>query len=89
MSDPPSRSTPGQAAAKYQTQREGLLLLAGIVGLMWLVEVVDTLDSYGLDSDGIWPRSFGHLWAIFTAPFLHANFHRTCSTTRSRSCSWA
>ncbi|HWE34011.1 MAG TPA: rhomboid family intramembrane serine protease [Solirubrobacteraceae bacterium] len=55
-------------------QREGLLLLLGIVALMWLVEVINWIDNYGLDSDGIVPRSFGHLWAIFTSPFIHANF---------------
>jgi membrane associated rhomboid family serine protease len=59
---------------KGQTQKEGLLLLLGIVALMWLVEVINAIDSYGLDSDGIVPRSFSHLWAIFTSPFIHANF---------------
>jgi membrane associated rhomboid family serine protease len=57
-----------------QKQREGLKLLIGIVALMWLVEVVNWLDGYRLDSDGIWPRNFGRLWAIFTSPFIHANF---------------
>ncbi len=56
---------------------EGLMLLGGIVALMWLVEVVDWIDGYGLDTDGIVPANFSHLWAIFTSPFIHANFHRT------------
>jgi membrane associated rhomboid family serine protease len=55
-------------------QREGLLLLVGIVALMWLVEVVNWIDGYRLDNDGIVPRNFGHLWGIFTSPFIHANF---------------
>lgn len=55
-------------------QREGLLLLLGIIALMWVVEVINWIDNYGLDSDGIVPRSFSHLWAIFTSPFIHANF---------------
>ena len=28
----------------------------------------------GLDSAGIRPRNIDHLWAIFTAPFLHVSF---------------
>jgi membrane associated rhomboid family serine protease len=81
MSDQvPAPPRPGRPA-KYRTQREGLLLLAGIVGLMWLLEVVNTLDSNRLDSDGIWARSLGHLWGIFTAPFLHVSFQHLISNT--------
>jgi len=54
--------------------RVGLALLAGVVALMWLVEVINTLDSNRLDSDGIYPRNVDHLWGIFTAPFLHVSF---------------
>lgn len=57
-----------------QTQREGLVLLLGIVALMWVVEAINAIDSYHLDSDGIYARNFGRLWGIFTAPFIHANF---------------
>jgi membrane associated rhomboid family serine protease len=68
-----------QAARKFnsekrRTQIEGIQLLIGIVGLMWIVEVVNAIDSYGLRGDGIYSRSFGHLWGIFTAPFIHENF---------------
>jgi membrane associated rhomboid family serine protease len=55
---------------------EGLLLLAGIVALMWIVEAINALDSGGLDTGGgIYPRNVDHIWAIFTAPFLHQNFY--------------
>ena len=55
---------------------EGLALLAGIVALMWIVEALNALDGDGLDrAGGIIPRDFDRLWAIFTAPFLHANFY--------------
>ena len=67
-------SSPRKPRRNYQTQREGLLLLAGIVATMWLVEAIDWIDSYHLNNDGIHPRDFGRIWAIFTAPFLHANF---------------
>jgi membrane associated rhomboid family serine protease len=74
-----STSTP--ARRKGQAQREGLGLLAGIVALMWVMEVINTADSNGLDSDGIWARNFGHLWGIFTSPFLHASFQHLISNT--------
>jgi membrane associated rhomboid family serine protease len=55
---------------------EGLLLLAGIVALMWIVEAINALDGGGLDTGGgIYPRNVDHIWAIFTAPFLHQNFY--------------
>jgi membrane associated rhomboid family serine protease len=41
---------------------------------MWLVEIVNWIDGYGLDQDGIYSRSFSHLWGILTAPFIHVNF---------------
>jgi membrane associated rhomboid family serine protease len=55
---------------------EGLMLLAGIVALMWFVEAINALDGGGLDTGGgIYPRNVDHIWAIFTAPFLHQNFY--------------
>jgi membrane associated rhomboid family serine protease len=60
---------------------EGLMLLAAIVGLMWLLEVVNTLDHNALDRDGIWPRNVAHLWGIVTAPFLHVSFAHLIDNT--------
>jgi membrane associated rhomboid family serine protease len=60
---------------------EGLVLLAGIVALMWLLEVINTLDSNHLNSDGIVPRNFDHLWGIFTGPFLHVSFQHLIDNT--------
>jgi membrane associated rhomboid family serine protease len=61
--------------------RQGLTLLAGIVALMWVVEVINTLDNNALDSDGIVPRDFGRLWSIVTAPLIHASFAHLISNT--------
>ena len=56
--------------------REGLGLLLGMVSLMWVVEAINSLDHDALDNHaGILPRNVDHLWAIFTSPFLHANFY--------------
>ena len=66
---------------RKEDPRQGLTLLAGIVALMWVVEVINTLDSNALDSDGIVPRDFGRLWSIFSAPFIHASFAHLISNT--------
>jgi membrane associated rhomboid family serine protease len=72
---------PRREPRRGQSQREGLALLAGIVGVMWLVEVINTLDSNGLDNDGIYGRSVDHLWGIFTTPFIHASFAHLLGNT--------
>jgi membrane associated rhomboid family serine protease len=66
---------------KGRVQREGIGLLVGIVALMWVLEVINSIDSNKLDSDGIWPRDVGRLWGIFTAPFLHVSFQHLISNT--------
>ena len=61
---------------------EGLALLAAIVALMWVIEVINSLDGNALTTDaGIIPRSTDHAWAIFTSPFLHANFQHLIDNT--------
>jgi len=66
---------------KAQSRREGIQLLVAIVAVMWIVEVINSLDSNALDSDGIYPRNVGRLWGILTAPFLHASFHHLIDNT--------
>jgi membrane associated rhomboid family serine protease len=68
-------------ARKGQTQREGLTLLIGIVALMWLIEVINTLDSNHLDHDGLWARNFDRLWGVITSPFIHASFAHLIANT--------
>jgi membrane associated rhomboid family serine protease len=76
---PASKS--GPPARRGQLQREGIWLLAGIVAVMWALEVINTIDGNGLDSDGIHARDVGRLWGILTAPFLHASFAHLISNT--------
>ncbi len=60
---------------------EGLTLLAAIVALMWIVEVINSLDHSALDRDGIYARNVGHLWGVLTAPFLHVSFAHLIANT--------
>ena len=64
-----------------EVQRQGITLLVGIVALMWLVEVINTIDSNRLDNDGIIPRNVDRLWGIFTSPFIHGSFAHLISNT--------
>ncbi|MDQ6775371.1 MAG: rhomboid family intramembrane serine protease [Actinomycetota bacterium] len=67
---------------RAQLQIGGIQLLVAIVVFMWFIEVINKLDSQGLDGDGgIYPHNVGHLWAIFTAPFLHVSFQHLESNT--------
>jgi membrane associated rhomboid family serine protease len=52
--------------------RKAFFLMVGFIGLIWVLQIANWADHYGLDgSFGILPRSLGHLGDIFTAPFLH------------------
>jgi membrane associated rhomboid family serine protease len=77
----PTRRGPTGLREQRQKQVEGLTLLAIIVGVMWLLEVFNSLDHNALDNDGIYPRSIAHLWGIITAPFLHVSFAHLIDNT--------
>jgi membrane associated rhomboid family serine protease len=58
----------------------GLMLVAAMVVLMWLVETVDLLTG-NLDSLGIEPREIEGLTGIPLAPFLHGGFGHLIGNT--------
>jgi membrane associated rhomboid family serine protease len=70
-----------QIRERYAAQVDGLRTLGALVAILWGVEIVNALDSYRLDGDGIEPRSFSHLYGIVFAPFLHASFGHLLSNT--------
>src|SRR3954464_3737211 len=55
-------------------RQQALLVVAGMAGLMWVLEVVDQVTSANLDQYGIKPHSADGLVGIVTAPFLPAGF---------------
>jgi membrane associated rhomboid family serine protease len=81
VTTPEQRSSRRQLSAKAQRRVDGIRLLAGIVAVMWIVEIINTVDSNRLDGDGIYGRSVGHLWGIITAPFIHASFAHLIGNT--------
>jgi membrane associated rhomboid family serine protease len=77
-----STGVPTAPSRRGETQQQGILLLASIVGVMWLIEIINSLDSYRLDHDGgIHPRDLGRIWEVFTAPFLHAGWDHLIANT--------
>jgi membrane associated rhomboid family serine protease len=66
---------------RYVAQIDGLRALGTLVAIMWAVELVNVLDSYRLDRDGIVPRNLSHLDGIVFAPFLHASFSHLLGNT--------
>ena len=71
----------GRVRERYVAQVDGLRALGALVAIMWAVELVNALDSYRLDRDGIVPRNFSHLDGIVFAPFLHASFSHLLANT--------
>lgn len=66
---------------KYDGERDGVRLLLLLLGIMWVVEVINLFDSYRLDEDGIVPRSVSHLDGILFAPFLHESLGHIIGNT--------
>jgi len=57
-------------------------LLFGFVGLLWAIEIVDSVIFAGaLDSFGVRPRSAGGLVGIALAPLLHLGFGHLMANT--------
>ena len=57
------------------------LLLLGLTGTMWALEILDLLPFAHLDRFGIQPRSLSGLLGIVCAPFLHAGFGHLLANT--------
>jgi len=71
----------GLPRERHAAQVDGLWALAVLVAIMWVVELVNALDGYGLDRDGIVPRNLSHLDGIVFAPFLHTSFSHLLGNT--------
>ncbi len=60
------------AQAMVAEARKAFFVMAGILAVLWVIQVVNFADGYHLTFDyGIVPRDIGRLPDILTAPFLH------------------
>ncbi len=90
-SQSPVRRTPGLSGQLSATgkprspvrdrQLGGIEAVLGLVVVMWIVELINTLDGNALDTDGIYARNAGRLWGILTSPFIHESFAHLISNT--------
>ena len=71
----------GLPSSRRVAREEGLALLAATVSLMWIVQLINSLDSYKLDQDGLYPHNVDRIWGIFTTPFLHASWSHLIGNT--------
>jgi membrane associated rhomboid family serine protease len=64
---------------RFQRGAEAVLVL---VGVMWVVQVINALDGYALDNDGgIVPRQLSGLKGVLFSPFLHASWGHIIGNT--------
>ncbi len=59
----------------------GAEAVLGLVAVMWVVQVVNALDSYRLDTDGIVPRQLAGLKGVVLSPFLHESWAHLIGNT--------
>jgi membrane associated rhomboid family serine protease len=69
-----------QRLPRRDQRLHGVLLVAAMVILMWVVEVVDVFAG-DLDAYGIQPRDAEGLRGLVTAPFLHGGFGHLLGNT--------
>ena len=69
--------TPGRTDERYA----GFVVVAAMAALMWVVLIVDEIDSHRLDTWGIRPHHVDRLVGIVTAPFLHSGFAHLSANT--------
>jgi membrane associated rhomboid family serine protease len=67
--------------SQRDSRQLGFQLVLGMAALMWVVEIVDSIDHHRLDAQGIEPRDVHGLDGILFAPFLHAGFDHLIGNT--------
>ncbi len=60
---------------------DGLRIVLGLAGVMWVLEVIDQLADNRLDQYGIEPRDVDGLIGVAAAPFLHGGFDHLVGNT--------
>jgi membrane associated rhomboid family serine protease len=65
----------GDPATVLAGARRALFVMAGVLAVLWIIQIINWADHYGLTADyGIQGRDVGSLAHIVTAPFLHVSW---------------
>ncbi|MGX6447310.1 rhomboid family intramembrane serine protease [Patulibacter sp. S7RM1-6] len=75
------RTTGRRDEAQRSERQNGFLLVGAMALLMWVVEIVDSLDHHRLDAYGIVPRRLDGLDGVVFSPFLHGGFGHLIGNT--------
>jgi membrane associated rhomboid family serine protease len=78
-----SHSIARQANQGIAEARRRVVTVTSLVGLVWLVALINTVLGGSLNALGIWPRTIQGLLGIFTAPFLHIGWAHLAANTIS------
>lgn len=57
------------------TIQENLVLLIGMVGALWILQIFNAISGYRLNYFGLLPRTGRGIVGIFISPFLHGSFN--------------
>lgn len=64
-----------------RSRRQGVQAVLGLLGVMWVLEVVDLVADGRLDRLGIEPRDLDGLTGVVLAPVLHGGFGHLIANT--------
>jgi membrane associated rhomboid family serine protease len=70
-----------EVTPRRSDRQQGLVFVAGMALVMWVVEVIDQISGGDLEQYGIEPHNPDGLVGIVTAPFLHAGFGHLIGNT--------
>lgn len=51
-----------------------LFLIVLVIGLLWVIQIINSATHYSLNRFGIYPRHIGGMSGIVAAPFLHGSY---------------
>jgi membrane associated rhomboid family serine protease len=73
--------TPAPQPKKRPVWVTGGITIITFIALLYLIELIDSLDSHRLDDNGIRPLETNGLWGIIFAPALHSSWQHLIANT--------
>ncbi|HVB05197.1 MAG TPA: rhomboid family intramembrane serine protease [Acidimicrobiales bacterium] len=74
MAEQPEQPLPRQPNDVPARAAGAAMVMAAFLGVLWAVQLVDSVSHYPLLRFGIVPRNVGKLEDVVTAPFIHASW---------------
>jgi membrane associated rhomboid family serine protease len=61
--------------------RQALVGVAVFIGLLWIIELLDTGFELNLSRLGVYPRAWHGLWGVLCAPLIHGSWQHLISNS--------